>query len=116
MKRSLLHGALRLTFPALQSLTSKNEQVLYKTKYPVLMGTLQLSFCVVKGENCVYAVVDSKYKRLLEALSPEQAEDVLKFANMASSSPDSSLILGPDPSREHRTKVIKICIGVPYDW
>lgn len=58
-----------------------------------------------QGENGVMAVADPKYKQLLEAFSPEQAEKVLVFVNTAKASPESCLKLPPDPSKSHRTKV-----------
>lgn len=48
-------------------------------------------------------MADSKYKRLLEVLSPDEAEQVLRFVNIADS--DTALVLGPDGSRPHRTQV-----------
>ena len=53
-------------------------------------------------------VADSKYKRLLEVLSPDEAEQVLRFVSTAG--PDTTLALSPDGSRPHRTQV---CVTTP---
>ena len=56
------------------------------------------------------AIANSKYKRLLEVFSPEEAERVLRFVNTARGSPDSYLMLTPDTSKQHRTQVRYITI------
>ena len=58
-----------------------------------------------QGESGVLVLADPKYKQLLEALEPEDAERVLAFVNTAKSTPESRLKLSPDHSKSHRTKV-----------
>ena len=63
-------------------------------------------YVVIQGDTGVCVTADSKYKRLVELLSSDEAEKVLKFVNTARG--NSLLELTPDPSREHRTKARKM--------
>lgn len=85
-RRGLLHFSIRLAFPVLLSITCKTQQ----------------------GDAKLYVMADSKYKRLLEILSAEEAEHVMKFVCTARAARDSYLVLAPDHSKQHRTQVHRV--------
>ena len=69
------------------------------------MGGALLELChCSQDETGLSAVPDPKYQRLVEVLSGGEAEQVLRFVESPGES-DTGLMLEPDDSKEHRTKV-----------
>ena len=70
----------------------------------VLLQPNSLTHSLTQGISEIHVSSDPKFVPLCELLGAEEAERVLVFVSTSGKS--KKLFLKPDPSREHRTKVI----------